>query len=292
MSDIISADRLVKRFRKKTVLDGVTFSLPRGSVTGLIGENGVGKTTLIRILLGLLEANGGESRVFGLPSLRYAETIRRRAGYVPDEYRFDEGITAESRCRFVGAFYPTWDDAFAGQLLERLRLAGQGKIKTYSKGMKARLLLVLALAHHPDLLILDEPFSGLDPAVRTDILQLLGDYVVEGERTVLISSHQFSDLERFCDRVLFLHRGRVRIDEGIESVKATRGELTAVFPGPVPAITAFPEATIIKTEGNTVTVYYRRDGDGLAAHLAAAGATVERTPLDLETIFLREVANV
>ncbi len=292
MQTIVSADGLRQSFGRKLVLDGVTFALPCGSVTGLIGENGVGKTTLLRILLGLREADGGESRIFGLHSLKRGGAIRRRLGYVFDVYRFNENITAEEACRFYAPFYPTWDTVFAAELRERLHLNSAGNINMYSKGMRARLQLLLALAHHPELLILDEPFSGLDPAVRADILQLLGDYAGAADRTVMISSHQFGDLERFCERVLLLHRGRICIDDVIDDVRAGRGELTAIFPGQPPAKIDFPGTNVVNTRGRMATIYYRGDGDALAAQLEASGATVERNALDLETIFLREVADV
>lgn len=291
MTTPITVERVSKRFRRNQVLDDISFALPQGSVTGLVGENGVGKTTLIRLLLGLLEADAGEMKVLGLPALAQGVAIRARCGYVPDAFQWYDWMTAEQLCTFVGAFYPTWDVPYATSLLERLSLTNKGKTKTYSKGMKTRLLLVLALAHHPELLLLDEPFSGLDPVVRTDILQLLSEYVAGGERTVLISSHQFSDIERFCDRVMLLHRQHIQLDDSIDAIRAARGELTAMFPAGVPVNLDLHGAQEVSREGNVLTLYYRDGSEALVATLTKAGATVEASPLDLETIFRREVAS-
>lgn len=290
MDSLLSADRLRQRFRRRVVLNDISFSLPAGSVTGLIGENGAGKTTLLRILLGLLEATGGRAQVFGLPLPGRGVAVRRRVGYMPDSYRFDDNLVFSRICRRVAPLYPTWDAAYARELGERFDLPADTLIKTWSRGMQARLMLILALAHRPKLLLLDEPFSGLDPLVRDDILRLLGDYCAGCGATVLVSSHQMSDLERFADRVLFLHREHIILDGAVETIKAERCELAAIFPAGIPDRVDTAEAQEVARDGRALTVYCRGNADPLGALLRAQGATVERTALDLEAIFRREAA--
>ncbi len=290
MDNPLSADRLRKRFRRHIVLNNVSFALPAGSITGLIGENGAGKTTLLRLLLGLLEANGGSARVFGLSLPRQGVAVRRRVGYMPDQYRFDDHLVFDRLCRRVAPLYPTWDAAFARELQERFALPADTRIKTWSRGMQARLMLILALAHRPRLLLLDEPFSGLDPLVRDDILRLLGDYCAECGATVLVSSHQLADLERFADRILFLHQARIILDGSIDAIKATRGDITAVFPAGIPDRLDTAGAQVVARDGRAITLYYRDNAGPVIAALQAQGADTEIMPLDLDTIFRREAA--
>jgi len=284
----VSVERLSKRFFRSQVLSDISFALPRGTITGLIGENGVGKSTLIRILLGLLEANLGRSVVLGMGSMKNGVAIRRRTGYVPDEFQLYDWMTPHELCTFIAPFYPTWDHKLAVSLLERMKLPVTTKVKKFSKGMKTRLLLVLALSHQPELLILDEPLSGLDPLVREDVLTHLSEYVSASGRTVLISSHQLSDIERICDRVVLLHQGKVRLDDYIQNIKEERGDLEAIFADGVPDELTLEDVSVLSRSSNRIKLYYRKNGEELIEQLRVAGADVENLPLDLEAIFKRE----
>jgi ABC-2 type transport system ATP-binding protein len=285
----ISVERLGKRFFRHVVLDDLSFAVLTGGVTGLIGENGVGKTTLIRILLGLIEPNQGRGRVLGLDSFTQGVAIRRRTGYVPDSFRLYGWMTTREILDFVGAFHPTWDAGLAETLRQQMDLPPRQKTATFSKGMKTRLLLVAAMAHRPDLLLLDEPLSGLDPIARRDVLRMLAEFAAEEGKTVLIASHQIEDIERLCDRVVLIHRGRALLDERIETLRATRGDLLAVFPGPVPEAPAWPDVDVLERTGNSLLLHARRDKESICRDLTALGAEIEETAVDLETLFRRAV---
>jgi ABC-2 type transport system ATP-binding protein len=167
---VIAIADLSRRFGAKAALDGVTLSIPRGGVYGLVGANGAGKTTLIRHILGLLRAERGSVRVFGLDPVADPVGVLSRIGYLSEENDLPGWMRVDELIRYSRAFYPAWDDAYAEELRRQFTLDPAAKIATLSKGQKARAGLLVALAYRPELLVLDEPSSGLDPIVRRDIL--------------------------------------------------------------------------------------------------------------------------
>ncbi|MEA2326730.1 MAG: type transport system ATP-binding protein, partial [Thermoanaerobaculia bacterium] len=167
---VIAVSELTRRFGARTALERVSVIVPRGTVYGLVGENGAGKTTLIKHILGLLRAQSGSVRVFGLDPVAEPVAVLSRIGYLSEENDLPGWMRVEELLRYSRAFYPDWDDAYAEQLRAQFALDPAAKIKTMSKGQKARTGLLIALAYRPDLLVLDEPSSGLDPIVRRDIL--------------------------------------------------------------------------------------------------------------------------
>src|SRR5947207_6843554 len=167
---VVSIDGLTRRFGPKIALDNVTLSVPRGVVFGLVGANGAGKTTLIKHVLGLLKAQTGSVRVFGLDPVKEPVSVLSRIGYLSEEGDLPGWMRVDELMRYMRAFYPTWDEAYARDLRRQFALDPSAKVKTLSKGQKARAGLLVALAYRPDLLLLDEPSSGLDPIVRRDIL--------------------------------------------------------------------------------------------------------------------------
>jgi ABC-2 type transport system ATP-binding protein len=198
-----------RSFGGKLALDGVSLDIPVGSVVGLVGENGAGKTTLIKHVLGLLKAERGSVSVFGRdPTLSPAEVLSR-IGYLSEEPDLPGWMKVHELLRYVAAFYPSWDQKYADRLVEELGLDPTKKIQELSKGQRARAGLIAALAYRPDLLVLDEPSSGLDPVVRRDILAAIIRTVAEQGRTVLFSSHLLSEVERVADHVAMIRGGRV-----------------------------------------------------------------------------------
>src|SRR5438552_7127418 len=167
---VIQISNLTRRFGEKTALDAVSLSLPRGAVYGLVGANGAGKTTLIRHLLGLLKAQSGSVRVFGLDPVVDPVGALSRIGYLSEENDLPGWMRVDELIQYSRAFRPTWDDAYAEELRQSFALDPAAKIKNLSKGQKARVGMLVALSYRPDLLVLDEPSSGLDPIVRRDIL--------------------------------------------------------------------------------------------------------------------------
>src|SRR5213594_1202570 len=216
---VISVSELTRRFGATTALDSVSVSLPRGAVYGLVGANGAGKTTLIRHILGLLRAESGSVRVFGLDPVADPVGVLSRIGYLSEENDLPGWMTVDELLRYSRALYPGWDDAYAEELRRMFALDPAASIKTLSKGQKARAGLLLALAYRPDLLVLDEPSSGLDPIVRRDILGAVIRTIADEGRTVLFSSHLLEEVEQVADHVTMISHGRIVLSAPLNEIK-------------------------------------------------------------------------
>jgi ABC-2 type transport system ATP-binding protein len=216
---VIDISGLTRRFGDKTALDSVSLSLPRGAVYGLVGANGAGKTTLIRHIMGLLRAESGAVRVFGLDPVADPVAVLSRIGYLSEENDIPGWMRVDELIRYSRAFYPAWDDPYAEELREAFALDPAAKIKNLSKGQKARMGLLIALAHQPDLLVLDEPSSGLDPIVRRDILGAVIRTIADEGRTVLFSSHLLEEVEQVADHVTMISDGRIVLSGPLETIK-------------------------------------------------------------------------
>lgn len=217
-----------KRYGQQVALHRVTWQVPPGVVFGVVGENGAGKSTAIRILLGLAEADAGNARVLGLDSRHQGLQIRRRVGYVPERPALDDWMTARQVGWFAAGFYPP---GFEQRYLARLaafQVPLDRQLKQLSKGMRSKIALALALAHEPDVLILDEPTSGLDTLVRREFLESMVDYTSQG-RTVLICSHQIHELERVADIVAILKSGELVACEPLDQLKHSTTAVTATL---------------------------------------------------------------
>jgi len=218
MNNVIELDQVSKRFRSVIAMDRMTLNVPKGGVFALLGENGAGKTTTIKTLLGLQKPDSGTARVLGMDPVSKGIEIRRRIGYVPDDPKLYDWMKVSQIGWFAGGFYP---EGYAGEfsrLADEFGLSNDVKIKTLSKGGKAKVALALAMAHRPDLLILDEPTSGLDTMVRRKFLQSMIEVAAEG-RTVFLSSHQIPEVERVADYVAIVNEGQVRVCEKLNVLK-------------------------------------------------------------------------
>jgi ABC-2 type transport system ATP-binding protein len=215
----IAVSRLTRRFGANTALDSVTLDIARGGVHGLVGANGAGKTTLIKHILGLLRAESGSVRVFGLDPVADPVGVLSRIGYLSEENDLPAWMRVEELIDYSRAFYPAWDDAFAEELRQTFALEGRAKIATLSKGQKARAGLLIALAHRPELLVLDEPSSGLDPIVRRDILHAVIRTVADEGRTVLFSSHLLEEVEQVADHVTMINHGRIVLSGPLTEIR-------------------------------------------------------------------------
>jgi ABC-2 type transport system ATP-binding protein len=215
---VIQISNLTRRFGPKTALDSVSLSLPRGAVYGLVGANGAGKTTLIRHILGLLKAERGSVSVFGLDPVADPVGVLSRVGYLSEENDLPGWMRVDELIRYTRAFYPQWDDAYADELRQSFALEASARIKTLSKGQKARAGLIVALAHRPELLVLDEPSSGLDPIVRRDILGAVVRTIADEGRTVLFSSHLLDEVEEVADHVTMISGGRLVLSGALEEI--------------------------------------------------------------------------
>jgi len=218
---IIEVSGLTRRFGATTALASVSLSLPRGAVYGLVGANGAGKTTLIKHVLGLLRAESGTVRVFGRDPVADPVGVLSRIGYLSEENDIPGWMRVEELMRYSRAFYPAWDAAYAEELRQAFALDPAAKIRNLSKGQRARTGLLIALAHRPELLVLDEPSSGLDPIVRRDILGAIIRTIADEGRTVLFSSHLLGEVEQVADHVTMISQGRIVLSAPLEEIRAS-----------------------------------------------------------------------
>jgi len=216
---VINVSALTRRFGAKTALDAVSVSMPRGAVYGLVGANGAGKTTLIKHILGLLRAESGSVRVFGLDPVADPVAVLSRIGYLSEENDLPGWMRVDELIRYSRAFYPAWDDGYAEELRQAFALDPSAIVRNLSKGQKARAGLLTALAHRPELLVLDEPSSGLDPIVRRDILGAVIRTIADEGRTVLFSSHLLGEVEQVADHVTMINEGTIVLSGSLNAIR-------------------------------------------------------------------------
>jgi ABC-2 type transport system ATP-binding protein len=284
---VVDVNDLSRSFGARRALDEVSFHATAGQVYGLVGANGAGKTTLIKHLLGLLRAATGSVRVFGRDPVRDPVGVLGRVGYLSEERELPEWMRIDELMAYTRAFHPTWDASYARELLETFGLDPANKIKALSKGMRAQAGLVAAVAHRPELLILDEPSSGLDAVVRRDILDAIVRTVVDDGRTVIFSSHLLEEVERMSDHVTMLHGGRVTLSGALDDVRRSyqrsRLHFTQHFDQP-PVL-----ACALAMEGGGRMWSVVHSGSLEQFHhsvLALGGEVVESRDATLEEIFL------
>lgn len=215
-------------------LDNVSFRLEKGMVMGLVGENGAGKTTIIRLILNAIEKNGGNIKIFGMDNDAEEIACKERIGYVADE---DYLIVTSNIKNYAKAFahiYKNWDQPLFEKYAKMWNLPPKKKFSEYSKGMKTKAMLALTLAHHPELLILDEPTAGLDPIARIEVLDILREIVGDGEKSVLFSTHITGDLDKIADCVTVLNGGKITESTEIDKIE----EKYAVISGPLSVLSS------------------------------------------------------
>lgn len=205
------------------ILDGVSFSVPRGTIVGLIGENGAGKSTTINAILGLKNKDAGTIEILGKQEQEIDNTVRNQIGVVFDGSNFPESITPKKLNNVFKNIYAAWDETGYFTLLKKLSLPAEKKVKAFSKGMKMKLSIAVALSHQSKLLILDEATSGLDPVVRDDILDMFLDFVQDENNSILVSSHITSDLEKVADYIVFIHNGKVVFSKSKDELRYKYG---------------------------------------------------------------------
>lgn len=207
-NNIVEIENLTKKYPSFT-LDTLSFSIPQGTIMGLIGENGAGKTTTMNLILNEMQKDGGQIKVFGKDHLEHERAVKEKIGVVFDECHFPELFNANEMELFMKDIYTTWQPKTYREYLKRFDLPRDKQIRTYSKGMKVKLAFAVALSHHPQLLLLDEATSGLDPVMRDEILDVLLEFVQDEKHGVLFSSHITDDLEKIADYITFIHQGKL-----------------------------------------------------------------------------------
>ena len=190
-------------------LSDVTFQVPKGYITGLIGPNGAGKSTIIKTIMGLVTPDQGSIQVLGHGAEQGEGRYKQEIGYISDESIYYDWLSMEQMKKIIAPFYPAWDETAFQRYMELFELPLRKKIKDCSKGMKMKYAIAIALSHNPALLIMDEPTAGLDPVFRRELLELLAEYILDDQKTILFSTHVTTDLDRIADYVTFLNRGQL-----------------------------------------------------------------------------------
>lgn len=245
---------LTKRYGESAAVTDLNLAIPAGSAVGLLGPNGAGKSTTIKMLLGLVRPTSGNSTVFGLNSTQDGVAVRRRIGYVPERHHIYGWMTVAQVLRFVRPFYPTWNDTVASELIRQYALEPTKRVDRLSHGMGTKLSLILALAHEPDLLVLDEPTTGLDPLAREEFVDSVSGLLARFGKTVLFSSHNLSDVEKTADTIAIMHDGTLLAVRPRSELLATTKLVRATLQSADHPPNAPPGTILERTEGNVWTL--------------------------------------
>ena len=290
---IIQTADVHKRYGNVEALAGVDLKIPRGVVCGLLGRNGAGKTTTIKVLLGMVRPTSGRASVFGLPATdaKASLEIRSRAAFVSEDKDLYGGVTVGALVRFTAAFYPKWRADRANEYLAAFELRADATTRELSRGMRTKLALLLALSTGAELLILDEPMSGLDPAAIEQVLQIIVKQAGREGTTVLFSSHQLADVEQIADHIAIVDRGRVVVDGALDELRAAYRRVQLVFDGAAPDAKFESSGVVrLRREGRVLSVLCRAgEADVVAEARALNAKSVDVLPVSLKEIFLETV---
>jgi ABC-2 type transport system ATP-binding protein len=289
-ANIVEIQALSRRFGKREVLSDIDLTVPRGGVLGLVGENGAGKTTLLKHMLGLFKAQRGSVRVFGLDPVADPKGVLSRIGYLSEDRDMPEWMRVGELLNYTRAFYPDWDPAFADELLQTFDLDPNQRIKSLSRGQCAKTGLLTAMAYRPDLLLFDEPSSGLDPVVRRDILSAIIRTITEEGRTVVLSSHLLDEVERVADTVVMIHHGKPVLTDSMESIRAQHHRLVLVFKEPCSKAPTLPGALSVSGGPHEWVCCCQAPIEELEERASQLGARIaEQSTLSLDEIFVARV---
>jgi ABC-2 type transport system ATP-binding protein len=283
---VISVQQLSRRYGQKQALNHVTLAVPRGVVVGLVGVNGAGKTTLIKHVLGLLRAREGSVRVFGLDPVAHPVEVLGRLGYLSEDRDLPPWMTVGQLMNYSRAFYPRWDGEYAERLRQEFHLLVEARIQTLSKGELAKAGLLAALAHRPELLVLDEPSSGLDPIVRCELLEAVVRSVADEGRTVLFSSHLLDEIARVSDHVAMLVEGQLVLQGPMDEILETHQRLVVKRRGPALPLRELPGVLSVGGGPEEWTVIHHGPLAALREAMSPAGGEIwEEVPATFDEVF-------
>jgi len=290
---VIETKDLKKSYGNVEALRGLNLHVRAGSICAFLGRNGAGKTTAMKILLGMAHADGGQAAVFGLPAdaADQGVEIRRRTAFVSEEKDLFPSMTAGEMIRFTAAFYPRWRGDLEQRYVREFELPLDRKVKALSRGMRTKLALLLALCRGAELLMLDEPTSGLDPAVTEQVLQAIVSHVAGGGMTVLFSSHQIAEAEQIADHVAIIDRGREAVTGALEDLRENYRRIQVVFANAAPetALRA-PGIRNVRRSGRVMMLLASSGVDGIVEEARRLNpVSVDVTPVTLKEIFLEAV---
>jgi ABC-2 type transport system ATP-binding protein len=289
---VIETNGLTKFFGGRCVVDELTLSIERGSIFGFLGRNGAGKSTTIRLLLGLLEPTRGTSRVLGADSRHLSPRDRARIGYLPEGHHVYGWMSVEECGRFQRSFYENWNDDIFRAVLSHFRLDKKTKSGNLSRGQRAGLCLAMVLAPEPELLILDDPALGLDPVARRSLIQSMLFVTRKADRTILFSSHMLSDVERVADEIAVLDRGVLRASCGLETFRQRVRQITLRHGSGTLELPKLPGLLqTFRTEGEISLTIANMDASDEKALRALPGVSFEEEPMGLEEAFIGYVGD-
>jgi ABC-2 type transport system ATP-binding protein len=288
MNDVLTTNDLSKQYRRHLALDKLSFALPEGSVYALLGANGAGKTTALKLLMNLHEPTSGTAQVLGVDSRRLEGRHFEQIGYVSENQDQPGWMTLSYLLKYLKPFYPAWEDERAIELVERFHLPMDRKIKHFSRGMQMKASLVSSLAYRPKLLILDEPFSGLDPLTREELIEALLESAPD--TSIVVSSHDLADIESFASHIGYLDKGKLGFSEELAALTARFREMQvtleeSALPAPWPAHWLRPEASPAVVR--FVETHYDPERTMGEIQLLFRGVKhIEANPMPLRSIFV------
>jgi ABC-type multidrug transport system ATPase subunit len=285
----IQTRSLTKQFGRVRALDGLDFAVPEGAIHALVGPNGAGKTTLIKILMNIFRSSSGTASVLGVDSRKISGIAFASIGYVSENQHLPPWMRVGYFLAYLRPFYPTWDAQLEAQLVQKFDLPLERKLKHLSRGMRMKAALASALSFRPKLIVLDEPFSGLDPMVRDE----LGTALLERSResTIFLSSHDLAEIEGFATHLAYLDSGRLRLSEEMSTLTARFREVEITFDSPAAIPTNLPPNWIqVTAAGQTIRFvddsFHQESADAAIAQLFGPIRSVTFTPMSLRSIFL------
>lgn len=287
METIVELEGVTKSFGDRAVLNGIDLAIPRGRVVGLLGKNGAGKTTLLKCALGLLRLDSGAAKLFGENAWGLSGEAKSRIGYVPQKLDLYPWMRVRHMINYTAAFYRSWNHSLASELVKRWELNQDDLVGRLSEGQVQKLGLVLALGHEPELLILDEPAASLDPQARRTFLATVVDIATDANRTVVLSTHITSDLERVASDVALLKSGAVQYFGTLDDLKDSVKSLRLTSRRPLSGRFQFPGILNVRIEDKNALLTVRGvDADLIHELETTYAATVEVRDLNLEDIFV------
>jgi ABC-2 type transport system ATP-binding protein len=290
---IIETRGLTKAYGAARALDGLDLAVPKGSICGFLGRNGAGKTTTLKILLGMAHATAGDAHVFGLDAAdpQASLEIRRRAAFAAEDSEFYPYMEVGRLIAFTAAFFPSWRADLEHHYLRRFGLPVDRKVRALSRGMRAKLGLLLALCRGAELAMLDEPTAGLDPEAAEDVLQALVTHAADEGLSIFFSSHQLAEVEQIADRVVIVERGRSAVAGPLDELQESFRRIRLVFADDAPRV-SFRSPGVVRTswDGRAIEILASGGGEALLAEARALGpASIDVAPLTLKEIFLQAV---
>jgi len=290
MNDVIQTEGLTKIFRKTKAVSNVSIRIPEGSIYAFLGPNGAGKTTTIKLLMNIIFPTSGNAEVLGVPSGKIGPEQFQQMGYVSENQNIPGWMTVPQLINYCRPMYPTWDDEFCKRLLAQFDLPNDVKLKSMSRGMKVKAMLLSSLAYRPKLLVLDEPFSGLDPLVRDEFIRGILELTETEGWTVFVSSHDIEEVDRLADWVGFIDRGTLQLSEKREALQRRFRQVEVTLPEGLSVPEQLPEEWLMpERAGHAFRFVDSRYDVASAARFKSIFPTLgsyDPQPLSLRDIYL------